>query len=82
MYSSEYLRNKLRAAPKIIIPTQSRDAGAFIQEKRAKSATISTQKGGDASIVGGWCTRDQGEHSGMLPNFHFSADTGRRNMLR
>jgi len=51
MYSSEYLRNKMRAAQKIISPTDSRDAGAFTQMRRNQNATISTQKGGQMLLL-------------------------------
>ena len=51
MYSSEYLRNKMRAAQRIVSPTESRDAGAYTQVRRNQSAIISTQKGGQMLLL-------------------------------
>jgi hypothetical protein len=56
MYCSEYLRNKKRAAAKIISPPQGRDASEWVQMQRYKSAATiptATQSGGQMLQLSG-----------------------------
>ena len=56
MYCSEYLRNKKRAAAKIISPPQGRDSSQWVQMQRYKSAATiptATQSGGQMLELSG-----------------------------
>jgi len=54
MYYSEYLRNKKRAAPKIISPPTCRDSSLWTQMQRYKNAVAiptATQSGGQMLVL-------------------------------
>lgn len=56
MYSSEYLRNKKRAAPQVVSPTRVRDSGHWTQMKRYKSSVperVLPRSAGGMSLLSG-----------------------------